>query len=251
MKIVGTLLLLMFRPDSAVGADEPLLYSWSVENGQVVCWFRPGRKEPFDREKLVIHKLEKSESESIIQISSDIRYADFVEAAFPTEIALAEYQKKQLDQLKNGFASDFKNFAEKIYQENVKAVRKSLIKELVAKHQGKLESILLPHQLKAMRRVRLQSLIEQKGFVKVLSESSSPLSRQLKVTESQKKCLKTKAVELQKKYEAEIEELILDAREEMFSVLTFEQKQKLKKITGPAAESNKFRENAHKGWLDF
>lgn len=232
----------------AFGEDEPRLYAWTRKNGKVLCWFQLDPSAEFDRKKLVTYELDESESKEIIRVSNKILISA-IAASDPDFMSLNGDQKKELKRIGDEFENDFKAFAGKIYLEKSTAERKSLIDDFVGRHENKVQDVLLPHQLKAMARIRAERQVMIDGFVKALSYSY--LSKELKITDSQKKRLKSKADELQKKFESEIDELILKAREKMYSVLTPEQKQRLKKLTGPPAESNKFRENAHKNWLDF
>jgi Spy/CpxP family protein refolding chaperone len=97
--------------------------------------------------------------------------------------------------------------------------------------EGRLGKVLLPHQFDRVKQIDLQSRI-QRGGASALSEGE--LAETLGLTEGQREQLREKSEEVERDLNAKIQQLRLDARNQLLEVLTTEQRAKLEGMMGEA-----------------
>lgn len=105
----------------------------------------------------------------------------------------------------------------------------TLIKDLQQQQQDKIQSILLPNQQTRLEQVSRQMKMKRMGTERTLTKL---LSEELGLTEEQTERIKSRARKLQKEVAAKMAEIRADAKEELLSELTSEQRDKLKELTG-------------------
>ncbi len=92
-----------------------------------------------------------------------------------------------------------------------------------------IEQSVLPFQLKRLEQVAVQVQMRKLGVVAVLT--SDPVAAELDITQEQKKRLKERAKEIEEQL-ARDRELVPKARDELFSELKADQRQKLSRMIG-------------------
>jgi hypothetical protein len=95
--------------------------------------------------------------------------------------------------------------------------------------EGRLQKVLLPHQFDRLKQIDLQARLERGGAA-ALSEGE--LAETLGLTDGQREQLEERAREVQQDLDAKIRQLRLDARNQLFEVLTPEQRAKLEGMMG-------------------
>ena len=93
-----------------------------------------------------------------------------------------------------------------------------------------IEQSVLPFQLKRLEQVAVQVQMRKQGVVAVLT--SDPVAAELDITQEQKKRLKERAKEIEEQLAREIANLRAKARDELFSELKADQRQKLSRMIG-------------------
>jgi Spy/CpxP family protein refolding chaperone len=95
--------------------------------------------------------------------------------------------------------------------------------------EGRLQKVLLPHQLERLKQIDLQGRLQQ-GGVAALSESE--LADALGLTTEQQDRLRQRAEEVQQEMQEQINQLRAEARKKLLEVLTPEQRAKLEAMLG-------------------
>lgn len=100
--------------------------------------------------------------------------------------------------------------------------------------------ILLPHQVRRLRQIALQMKLASTGYGSAGGLTSGEVADELRLTEVQKKQLQEKEAKLREDIQRKTQEfyrkLREEAREELLSVLTNEQRRKLDDLTGEQFE---------------
>ena len=108
------------------------------------------------------------------------------------------------------------------------------IEQLVKKSQGEaskqLEDMLLPHQISRLRQVSRQVQMQQRGTAEMLT--SRAFAKELGLNDEEKKDLRDKAKEIEKRVKAQIAKLKADARKELIDTLPADKQAKLKEMIG-------------------
>ncbi|MFT5523002.1 MAG: hypothetical protein ACI9HK_000946 [Pirellulaceae bacterium] len=141
------------------------------------------------------------------------------------QAAWGEYSKVAHQRNGNGNVTDFQKL-----QAEFQKSRQETAKRL----QERLDEILLPHQVARLRELLIQIKIATRG---VYAMSDTDIAEALDVSEEQKKELKQKQAEAQRKLQEEISKLRATYQEEVLKdVLSREQLLKLEKIQGKKYE---------------
>lgn len=100
-----------------------------------------------------------------------------------------------------------------------------------------LEEMLLPHQVTRLKQIAYQRNMENNGSANALTNGE--LAEELQLTDEQKKQLREKSATINKRLEDEIAKLRAEAKEELFSVLSEDQRDKLRHLIGKEFKSEK------------
>jgi len=105
--------------------------------------------------------------------------------------------------------------------------------------EGKVKEILLPHQIKRLEQIQVQTRMRWAGTSGALG--SEELAEKLGITEEQREKLQAKQEEVQKKLAEKIAKARQEAQDEILSVLTPEQVKKIKDLIGEPFEMQRQR----------
>lgn len=100
--------------------------------------------------------------------------------------------------------------------------------------QQELESLLLPHQVKRLRQLHLQSRLQRQSLVDVLTDN--PVGSELRISKSQEAELRKEEAEIEGELQKEIQRLRIEARKRLLDKLKPEQKQKAEELFGDSFE---------------
>jgi Spy/CpxP family protein refolding chaperone len=104
--------------------------------------------------------------------------------------------------------------------------------------QKEIDQVLLPQQRQRLKEIVVQSQIRRQGTSGALSGGA--LATELNITEEQKEKLRAKQAEVEEELRKETEQLRLEARDKILSVLTAEQRAKLNALMGKPIEFQQF-----------
>jgi Spy/CpxP family protein refolding chaperone len=104
--------------------------------------------------------------------------------------------------------------------------------------QKDIDQVLLPQQRQRLKEIVVQSQIRRQGTSGALSGGA--LATELNITEEQKEKLRAKQAEVEEELRKETEQLRLEARDKILSVLTAEQRAKLNALMGKPIEFQQF-----------
>jgi Spy/CpxP family protein refolding chaperone len=104
--------------------------------------------------------------------------------------------------------------------------------------QKDIDQVLLPQQRQRLKEIVVQSQIRRQGTSGALT--SGTLATELNITEDQKEKLRAKQEEVEQELQKEMEQLRLEAREKILSVLTAEQRAKLNSLMGQPIQFQQF-----------
>ena len=105
------------------------------------------------------------------------------------------------------------------------------LKEQYAELKPKVESVLLPAQVKRLAEIKMQATIRQSGGL-TSERGSQALKDQLNLTDDQIEAMKEKAAEVRETMAAKVAKLRKEAEAEVLSVLDSEQREKYKELMG-------------------
>ncbi|MGY8749637.1 MAG: hypothetical protein ACKVHR_16465 [Pirellulales bacterium] len=135
-----------------------------------------------------------------------------------------EFQERQLtlqqemaDQLRQIDFTDTKNLP-------------SQIKEIRNSAEREMNELLLPHQVKRLRQLRMQSLLQRRDLVQVLT--ADPIKSDLEITDEQSQELRDYQVQMQEDLQREIAKLQDKARSRLLSKLNPSQKRQVEEMIG-------------------
>jgi hypothetical protein len=100
--------------------------------------------------------------------------------------------------------------------------------------QSELRAVLLPHQVKRLQQIKMQSLLRRRSLVEVLTRD--PIKSELEITEGQSDELRAFEKEVETDLAREIAKLQEKARGRLLSKLEPEQKSKAEEMIGDAFE---------------
>jgi hypothetical protein len=163
------------------------------------------------------------------EVQHDIEMADFQHREFQT--LNAEIQKRMAEQLRSLDFAESENIVNRI-----RGFRDEAEQEL--------DSVLLPHQVKRLQQLAIQTQLQRRSFVELLT--NEPLKSRLKISESQSEELKKSAAEIEADLAREIAQLQAAARKKLLSRLAQTQQEQVEEIFG---ETFEFKEaiNSRKG----
>ncbi len=131
----------------------------------------------------------------------------------------SEIQKRLAGQLRAIDFSDSENVAGEIAK-----IRADAEKEM--------NDVLLPHQVKRLRQIRMQSLLRRRSLVDVLT--SNPIKADLEITDSQSEELREYEQEVQRDLRREIAKLQEKSRDRLLARLKPSQKAQARELIGDA-----------------
>ncbi|MFK7768063.1 MAG: hypothetical protein AB8B55_12640 [Mariniblastus sp.] len=141
----------------------------------------------------------------------------------------AQVQKRAAEQIRG---LDFSNRDNLVSQ--IQKIRDEASEEVNA--------VLLPQQLNRLKQIRMQALLQQRGFVEVLT--SNPVKSDLEITDQQSDELKEYEKIVQEDLAKEIAKLQEKARDRILSKLNPTQKKQAKEMIGDAFEFKNEQKNA-------
>lgn len=106
---------------------------------------------------------------------------------------------------------------------------RSKVDAIVAKSQGRLQEVLLPHQYDRLKQIDLQARI-QRGGASALTDGE--LAESLGLSDQQKEQLRERSQQVQQELQEKIAQLRTEARGKLMDVLTPEQRAKLQSMLG-------------------
>jgi hypothetical protein len=140
----------------------------------------------------------------------DDQYREFQER----QLAL---QREMADQLRQIDFTDTENLP-------------SQIKEIRNSAEREMNELLLPHQVKRLRQLRMQSLLQRRDLVQVLT--ADPIKSDLEITDEQSQELRDYQVQMQEDLQREIAKLQDKARSRLLSKLNPSQKRQVEEMIG-------------------
>ncbi|HZL91716.1 MAG TPA: hypothetical protein VFB96_25320 [Pirellulaceae bacterium] len=155
------------------------------------------------------------------------------------EIEIVPEQRSELEQLRNQTMTKMQELYKKLSEvEQDKRMDRYYedSKALGAETDKAVEKILLPHQRRRLDQILLQMQMRNTGYGSASALGNEDLTKALGITEEQKERLRQKEQELraeiQKKTQEFFKKLNEETREELLSVLTPAQRQKLRDLLG-------------------
>ena len=106
----------------------------------------------------------------------------------------------------------------------------SQIKEIRNSAEREMNELLLPHQVKRLRQLRMQSLLQRRDLVQVLT--ADPIKSDLEITDEQSQELRDYQVQMQEDLQREIAKLQDKARSRLLSKLNPSQKRQVEEMIG-------------------
>lgn len=157
------------------------------------------------------------------------------------EIELVDDQRNQLNQIRKDFAGRLQEAMEGLRKGNVgpETARDigERIKQVQEEQNKAIRQVLLPHQIERLEQVALQARMRAAGAAATLADAK--LMEALGITDEQKEKIRTRAAEVAKELEEQIQALREKAREKLLQeTLTPEQQDKLKKLLGAKFEGD-------------
>ena len=149
-----------------------------------------------------------------------------------TELDIVDEQREKLQQLRESVQKRRQDFM-KTVQELPAEKRIDFIREfstlLSANVDEQVKDILLPHQLKRFEQIRLQTQMRSRGL---RSMENDELAKLLGITDQQREELRKKQAEVEEELRKKVEQLRKEALDEVLTVLTPAQRDKLKELVG-------------------
>ncbi|MEX2185976.1 MAG: hypothetical protein WD875_04240, partial [Pirellulales bacterium] len=159
------------------------------------------------------------------------------------ELEIVDDQKEKLTRLRNDTMTELRDlYATMRDEDRQEWARKynEISSKLADDTDKRVSDILLPHQVRRLRQIALQMKLNSTGYGSSAGLANGEVADELGLTEAQKKRLKEKEqqlrVEIQRKTQEFYKQLREDAREELLSVLTEQQRRKLNELIGDEFE---------------
>lgn len=152
------------------------------------------------------------------------------------ELEIVPDQKEALNKLRNDTMAKMRNLYDMSIADPQERMKKytEASQALGAETEKKVQEILLPHQIRRIKQIALQMQMQSVGYGG--GGLQGQLADDLKITDAQKTQLQDKQKEVQKemqeKTQAFYKQLQDESREKLLSVLTPEQREKLKELLG-------------------
>jgi hypothetical protein len=155
------------------------------------------------------------------------------------EIEIVPEQRSELDQLRNETTQKMQDLYKALSEvEQDKRMERYYedSKKLGEQTDKAVEKILLPHQRRRLDQILLQMQVRNTGYGSAAALGNEDLTKALGITEEQKEKLRQKEqalrAEIQRKTQEFYKKLNEETREELLSVLTPAQRQKLRDLLG-------------------
>jgi hypothetical protein len=148
------------------------------------------------------------------------------------ELNLVPDQERKLEELAESLRDKARDFFGNL-RDLSNEERAAKIEEFRESTQKEYDAILLPQQRERLKQLMLQ---RQTQFSRGPGGLSDELLKELNVTDAQKEALQKKAEEVRADVQKKIAKIQEDARAEVLSVLSSEQRAKLEKLLGPKFE---------------
>ncbi len=162
------------------------------------------------------------------------------------DLELSDDQREQLRRLRQDFAQKVSEHARTLREGNFNPESGrnlgETIKQLQKQQAADLEEILLPHQMRRLREISVQTRLRSMGPTGALSDKE--FAEELGITPEQLKKLKERAKEIGKELKEKMERLREEAQKELFKELTRDQLDKLQRMMGDRFEFPKDDEEA-------
>ena len=139
---------------------------------------------------------------------------------------------------------DLKKASARIQQKVAKEIREidfsktatvtSRIRSIRSNAQKELEDLLLPHQVKRLRQIHLQSKMKRQSLLDILTED--PVKTELEISDDQESELRKEEKKIEEELEKEIQKLRKEAQEKLLGKLKPGQEKKAKELLGEAFE---------------
>lgn len=148
------------------------------------------------------------------------------------ELNIVPDQEKQLEdvaaKIRDSAREAFRDFRDLSDDE-----RRKKFEDFRTSSQKEVEAVLLPQQRERLKQLMIQSSAR---FSRSPGGINDTLATELNITEAQKEALRKKAEEVQAELQKKIAKIQEEARADILSVLTSEQRSKLDKLMGPKFE---------------
>lgn len=155
------------------------------------------------------------------------------------ELEIVDEQQEKLKKLQTEVTNETRDLYKTAQSEDRQEwMRKynEIAGRLAGETDKRVREILLPHQVRRLRQIVLQTRLSGAGFGSAAGLTSGTVAEELGLTEEQKRDLQKKekevAAEVQRKSREFYERLREESEEELLSVLTDAQRRKLKDLVG-------------------
>lgn len=142
--------------------------------------------------------------------------------------ALAQEMRDQIREEARGMFQGMRDLSREERRAQFDELR-SHVEKMQSSMEGRLDQVLLPHQLDRLKQIDLQARV-QRGGADALTEGK--LAETLGLTDAQREQLRQRAEEVQRELEEKIGQLRVEARGKLMEVLTPEQRTQLESMLG-------------------
>lgn len=158
---------------------------------------------------------------------------DLVEDQIEDVKEISDESRQMMRDAFSGMREKFADMSREERDEMMTTIRED-IKEKMKGVDGKLEDVLVPHQLERLDQIILQNSIRRGGTASALQNEA--VREKLGLTEDDAEKLKEKEEEVKKELEEKIKQLREEARDVILSVLSSEQQKSIKEMLGESFE---------------
>lgn len=157
-----------------------------------------------------------------------------------TEIELVDDQKQQIEDLQTDMYKEMREQMSEMRSQDLEpserreryAELREKMEERQDEYRQKIEDILLPMQVKRLKELYVQSRARRNGEGALAVLKNSEILEDLGIDEETRKKLEEKAEEVQAELAKKIKKLKAEAEKEILSVLSSEQRKKLRELMG-------------------
>ncbi len=159
---------------------------------------------------------------------------------------LQSRQREEMREIFMSMRSRFRDMDRGSREEIMGEIREKMT-TLNEKFSGEASEILLPHQVTRWEQLKFQSQAQRAGGADRFIASPA-IAEKLNITETQLEAMKAKAEEIRESMQKKIAAIRAEAQDELLSVLTPEQQEQFKSLSGDAFT---FDERQQRGWGDW
>ena len=164
--------------------------------------------------------------------------------AVQSEIELVEDQQVQIEELQKEMWQEMRDRMSELRGTDLDpadrrakyAELREQMEERQEEYKERIENVLLPMQVKRLKELQIQSQSRRNGDGAVGVLKNDHMMQELGITDSQREELQKKAEEVRKELEEKIKKLRKEAEKEILSVLSAEQRDKLRGLIGETFE---------------